>query len=213
MIFPKVIVPLQKYLRLTRLQHLHPPDNILSRLSTSIAHNCSPAAFLAVYSLGKPFTTITAAFASAGLPVQRRSHGGCNGEVHRTACCQSQLHRPASCSAGGVKCCSSGPQNVHLLQSWCLSSETLPLSRPLQPGTRFRLSRAGVTLFCTVHANTLFQLKRSSPPASSNQRPLAPLVHISHKKFPETRDGVAEISPINSVHTKSPTPVRPTVQI
>ncbi|VDK55420.1 unnamed protein product, partial [Dibothriocephalus latus] len=73
MIFPKVIVPLQKYLRLTRLQHLHPPDNVLSRLSTVIAHNCSPETFLTAYSLGQPFTTITAAFVSSGLPFQRRT--------------------------------------------------------------------------------------------------------------------------------------------
>ncbi|VDN99731.1 unnamed protein product [Rodentolepis nana] len=148
-LFPKLTVPLQKYLRFTRLQHLHPPDAILSRLALCLAHSASPEAFLSVYRCEEPSTTIYASFIAP-----RRAPGVQN--------------------APSVGCCGLKSTNsVQLAQSWRLhildaedsshslgGSQTSPNMLLLKPGTRFRLSRAGVTLFCHIQFEPLLSLKR-----------------------------------------------------
>ncbi|CDS40369.1 Strabismus [Echinococcus multilocularis] len=142
-LFPKIIVPLQKYLRLTRLQHLHPPDTILSRLSVCLAHSASAEAFLSIFRSEEPNSSVFAAF----LAPRRPTDLGAAPEAV-VGC-----YRPSSLA------------HVQLAQSWRLHLiDAEGASRPpamfLKPGTRFHLSRAGVTLFCHIHLEPLLSLKR-----------------------------------------------------
>ncbi|VDM17336.1 unnamed protein product [Hydatigera taeniaeformis] len=142
-LFPKIIVPLQKYLRLTRLQHLHPPDTILSRLAVCLAHSASPEAFLSVFRSEEPSTSILAAFLAPRRPAGIRT----------------ALETPTGCYR------SSSLAHIQLAQSWRLhlldaESSSRPPAMFLKPGTRFHLSRAGVTLFCHIHLEPLLSLKR-----------------------------------------------------
>ncbi|KAM3183926.1 hypothetical protein ACTXT7_009381 [Hymenolepis weldensis] len=149
-LFPKITVPLQKYLRLTRLQHLHPPDAILSRLAICLAHSASPEAFLSVFRSEEPSATIYASFIAP-----RRAPG-----VENTTT---------------VWCCGLQSMNsIQLAQSWHLhildaedssrsrgGGQTSPAMLLLKPGTRFHLSRAGVTLFCHIQLEPLLSLRRA----------------------------------------------------
>lgn len=142
-LFPKIIVPLQKYLRLTRLQHLHPPDTILSRLAICLAHSASPKAFLSVFRSEEPSASIFAAFLAPRRP--------------------TGLSAAPEAAVGCYR--SSSLAHVQLAQSWRLHLlDAEGASRPpamfLKPGTRFHLSRAGVTLFCHIHLEPLLSLKR-----------------------------------------------------
>ncbi|EUB64913.1 Vang-like protein [Echinococcus granulosus] len=142
-LFPKIIVPLQKYLRLTRLQHLHPPDTILSRLSVCLAHSASAEAFLSVFRSEEPSSSVFAAFLAPRRPT------GLGAAPEAVVGC----YRPSSLA------------HVQLAQSWRLHLiDAEGASRPpamfLKPGTRFHLSRAGVTLFCHIHLEPLLSLKR-----------------------------------------------------
>ncbi len=139
-IFPKIIVPLQKYLRLTRLQHLHPPDAILSRLAVCLSHSVSADAFLSVYRSGQASTTVLSAFLAP-----KRPPGGYPNKSASTACC------------------GPSPTRVQLAQSWhlhVLDSEEGSPSLLLKPGTRFHLYRAGVTLFCQIQLEPLLSIQR-----------------------------------------------------
>lgn len=141
---------MQKYLRLTRLQHLHPPDAILSRLAVCLANSASPEAFLSAFRHKEPSTTVFASFLAP-------------------------RKFPGTQNAPSAGCC--GPRStvsVQLAQSWCLhvlepedpssrsrsGSRTSPAMLLLKPGTRFQLSRAGVTLFCHIQLEPLLSLKR-----------------------------------------------------
>ncbi|KAL5112054.1 Vang-like protein 1 [Taenia crassiceps] len=142
-LFPKIIVPLQKYLRLTRLQHLHPPDTILSRLAVCLAHSASAKAFLSIFRSEEPSASISAAFLAPRRP--------------------TGLGAASEAVVGCYK--SSSLANVHLAQSWRLHLlDAEGASRHptmfLKPGTRFHLSRAGVTLFCHIHLEPLLSLRR-----------------------------------------------------
>lgn len=53
-IFPSIVRPLQKYLRITRQQPRHTMDSILSHLATIITYDMAPKAFLEKYLVTKP---------------------------------------------------------------------------------------------------------------------------------------------------------------
>jgi len=53
-IFPSIVRPLQKYLRITRQQPRHTMDSILSHLATIITYDMSPKAFLEKYLVTRP---------------------------------------------------------------------------------------------------------------------------------------------------------------
>ena len=143
-LFPKIVVPLQKYLRLTRLQHLHPPDAILSRLAACLSYAASPEAFLSIFRGGESSANILAAFLTPRQPTDLGTG-------------------PSSASIG---CCGPSLTQVRLTQSWhlqILDAEGVPRHPSgmfLKPGTRFHLSRAGVTLFCHIQLEPLLSLKR-----------------------------------------------------
>lgn len=115
-----------------------------------MAHSASPEAFLSVFRSEEPSATIYASFIAP-----RRAP-----EVQNTTT---------------VWCC--GPQSmnsIQLTQSWHLhildaedsshsrgGGQTSPAMLLLKPGTRFHLSRAGVTLFCHVQLEPLLSLKRA----------------------------------------------------
>ena len=48
-IFPSIVRPLQKYLRITRQQPRHTMDSILAHLATTITFDMAPKAFLEKY--------------------------------------------------------------------------------------------------------------------------------------------------------------------
>lgn len=162
-LFPKIIVPLQKYLRLTRLQHLHPPDAIVSRLAVCLAHSASPEAFLSVFCNDQPSACIYAAF----LAPRRTSGLGVG------------VGSPSPTNCG---CCYGSPSQtcIQLAQSWHLhlpdAEDTASTDSPsgrkssaaaasamyiLKPGMRFHLSRAGVTLYCYIQLEPLLILEQA----------------------------------------------------
>lgn len=145
--FPKIVVPLQKYLRLTRLQHLHPPDAILAHLAVCLSHSVSAEAFLSIYrSTQSNAAVMSARNMTPKLPIRG----------HNAAAKTPNAKTPTSSSFAG----STG---VQLVQSWLLHVlDTDDGSSPLmlKPGTRFHLYRAGVTLFCQIQLEPLLNLKR-----------------------------------------------------
>ncbi|VDD80861.1 unnamed protein product [Mesocestoides corti] len=139
LLFPKIIVPLQKYLRVTRLQHLHPPDSILSRLAICLSHSASPEAFLSIFRAREPSTTVFSAFLAPKRPTGH-----------------TKVQSPTTC-------CGSSPSKTILAQSWhlhILDSEEGSPAMLLKPGTRFYLYRAGVMLFCQIQLEPLLCINR-----------------------------------------------------
>ncbi|XP_023337277.1 vang-like protein 1 [Eurytemora carolleeae] len=53
-IFPSIVRPLQKYLRITRQQPRHTMDSILTHLATTITYDMAPKAFLEKYLITRP---------------------------------------------------------------------------------------------------------------------------------------------------------------
>ncbi|KAL3315346.1 Vang-like protein 1 [Cichlidogyrus casuarinus] len=152
-VFPSLIRPLQKFIRVTRQQARHPVDAVIDHLAMCLAYGLSPQAFLERFSLTSSNPQQDASTASHAVFMAKRA-------------IKQQKKRNATASK-----CGETPQNqpptptlpksmaLGGQQKWFLLAER-PLTHNLSDGLVFQLRRrcGDLSLLCVVHRMPLFQL-------------------------------------------------------
>ncbi|KER30641.1 hypothetical protein T265_02990 [Opisthorchis viverrini] len=152
-VFPTLIRPLQKYMRVTRQQARHPVDMVIDHLALCLAYGLSPQAFLERFNPLAATPQMDAAAAATSIMTAKRDR-------KQRLTNQQQLQQQTP-TAGGVA--DTGPllpKRVHPggQQSWSIVADRA-LSRSLADGAIFQLRRGNdISLLCTVRRLPLIRL-------------------------------------------------------
>ncbi|VDP65771.1 unnamed protein product [Echinostoma caproni] len=154
-VFPTLIRPLQKYMRVTRQQARHPVDMVIDHLALCLAYGLSPHAFLERFNPAAATPQLDAAAAATAIRTAKRDRKQQQQQ-------QQQVH-PRS----GRPSHSNGLDNGPLLpkhvypggqQAWSIVADRA-LSRSLADGAIFQLRRGSeLSLLCTVRRLPLIRL-------------------------------------------------------
>ncbi|CAH8439764.1 unnamed protein product [Heterobilharzia americana] len=145
-VFPTLIRPLQKYMRVTRQQARHPVDMVIDHLALCLAYGLSPHAFLERFNPSAATPQQDAAAAAAAIVTAKRAK-------------QQQSVKQVN-TTDNADSCPLLPKHVHPggQQVWSIVADRA-LSRSLADGAIFQLRRGSeLSLLCTVKRLPLIYL-------------------------------------------------------
>ncbi|KAH8853065.1 Vang-like protein isoform 2 [Schistosoma japonicum] len=145
-VFPTLIRPLQKYMRVTRQQARHPVDMVIDHLALCLAYGLSPHAFLERFNPSAATPQQDAAAAAAAISTVRRAKHQQNAKRINTSDNPDPFPLlPKLVHPGGQ-------------QMWSIVADRA-LSRSLADGAIFQLRRGNdLSLLCTVRRLPLIYL-------------------------------------------------------
>ncbi|CAL8107435.1 unnamed protein product [Calicophoron daubneyi] len=152
-VFPTLIRPLQKYMRVTRQQARHPVDMVIDHLALCLAYGLSPQAFLERFNPAAATPQLDAAAAASAIMTAKRDKKQQQQQQQQQA--QSGQNGPPSNSVNSLL-----PKHVYPggQQSWSIVADRA-LSRSLADGAIFQLRRGSeISLLCTVRRLPLIRL-------------------------------------------------------
>ncbi|KAF8561253.1 hypothetical protein P879_11707 [Paragonimus westermani] len=150
-VFPTLIRPLQKYMRVTRQQARHPVDMVIDHLALCLAYGLSPHAFLERFNPATATPQFDAAAAATAILTAKRDR------KHQRLTRQQQQQPQLS---NGIDNSPVLPKHVHPggQQTWSIVADRA-LSRSLADGAIFQLRRGNeISLLCTVRRLPLIRL-------------------------------------------------------
>lgn len=153
-VFPTLIRPLQKYMRVTRQQARHPVDMVIDHLAVCLAYGLSPQAFLERFNPIAATPQLDAASAATAVITAKREQ-----KRQRAARQQHQQQQQQSLLID-VNASPLLPKRAYPggQQVWSIVADRA-LSRTLADGAIFQLRRGGeISLLCTVRRLPLIRL-------------------------------------------------------
>ncbi|TPP60950.1 Vang protein 1, partial [Fasciola gigantica] len=155
-VFPTLIRPLQKYMRVTRQQARHPVDMVIDHLALCLAYGLSPHAFLERFNPAAATPQLDAAAAATAIRTAKRDRKQQQQQQQQVHQRSGRPGQPGAIDNGGPFL----PKHVYPggQQTWSIVADRA-LSRSLADGAIFQLRRGSeISLLCTVRRLPLIRL-------------------------------------------------------